>query len=760
MSSSSPPLLAASCGPLVAVWDCSASTSSSSVPDPIDLDSAPESPASTDDGIVRIFRPHGGPPSSGAGSDAALHVSDLAWNHSGQIVATCSSSPRAPSARSSAVGVEDNVVLTHAATGSALESFSNFHPSSRSSFSKSSGKHGDSSPSSEAATSIGFGGKSRYICVSDVAGSVSIWDMKKRSRVRNYRLPPPPSSGGKQTCPAACIDPTDTIVAALSGCPSDGALRLYRLREGKLASTLRDSAANGGSHGGATALHFSSLIKEHCAVGSRDGTVLVWDVAAVVTSNASGGGSSSVLASPSGKAAATEYSEPHSSLTGRHSAAITGVAFSPVNRLLLATSSLDGTVAFHDVNSRKTIQTVRAPAPPNAVGRSPGVSCVAFHSDGVTCAAGTDAGSALLYDLRKAGTGPLSTLTFSRTGGEAVPPVAAVKFADRAGTGRTARTPRADRKAEGGSSGTSSGKATASAPASTATAVPAPAPAVTSSGVGAVASLAAVPATPMRTDIAATSSVDESVDDEDDALSPMSRAKRLIANSARKAAASSSAAAIARSSHMVAGAGTADLNSAAAAAAAPPLPPSYSTVPVAASSPASVKLPPPPSATPSEETAAELADSSVVEGARSHLASPAAEQEVSRLVDEAAPVSPAPGAVVPGTPGTVQAAAPLAAEEADDYVVVNSHSSSLPSPDVRVNKLVLQSMLDDAVDILRDDVEDAVRNLHVDVLRQFQDLSDEMRVMIDNQNEAMTKIVEENRSLREENDHLRGKGRI
>mmetsp|Transcript_17753 Transcript_17753/g.41910 ORF Transcript_17753/g.41910 Transcript_17753/m.41910 type:complete len:627 (-) Transcript_17753:79-1959(-) len=408
-------MLALSCGPAVVTWDCGSGPSHGRI-DPY-----------SDEGSAgcRIFHPHG----------RNSNVASLTWNHNEQVLATCSSSSDDD---------EPNVALVHAETGTNLETLSSFFPSGSSGGSKSrNGSHrGNTVPpasaaAAAAATGVGFGGKSRYLVVSDASGCASVWDLKKTARVRTFRIPRPASSGGAfsgAVCTAARIDPTDTFVAAASGWDTDGALRLYRLREGKLAATLRDvrpgldeSTGEWDGHGGISALEFSDLDKSVVSVGTRDGSVLLWDVQAATKVGRTDGGSRT---SPSESKAAVP---PTMRMAQRHGGEVTGIAFSPINTVLLASSSADGTVAFHDTKMCRTIQSFRPPINENVVSNgSSAVMSVSFASDGVTCAAGTADGRALIYDLRNIRAGPLSTLEFVPKGSDEaslpVPPVLNLRF--------------------------------------------------------------------------------------------------------------------------------------------------------------------------------------------------------------------------------------------------------------------------------------------------------------------------------------------
>ena len=164
--------------------------------------------------------------------------------------------------------------------------------------------------------------------VGDASGCACVWDLEKTARLRTFRLPPPPGGGSAsnvsarrmaplhvQGCTAARIDPTDTFVAGpASG--TDGAVRLYKLREGKLAATLRDIDTDNNEwegHGGVSvgAIDFSPLDSSRVAVGQEMSTCLGY------------AGSNFVGSSHQRRKAVP----PTLRLTRRHDDAVTGIAF-------------------------------------------------------------------------------------------------------------------------------------------------------------------------------------------------------------------------------------------------------------------------------------------------------------------------------------------------------------------------------------------------------------------------------------------------
>ena len=74
-----------------------------------------------------------------------------------------------------------------------------------------------------------------------------------------------------------------------------------------------------------------------------------------------------------------------------HRAPATGLAFSPMNEMLLSSSGLDKRCFCYDVLSGKTAATIKTDEP---------LTCLDFHQDGTTIALGTSKGKIFVYDLR------------------------------------------------------------------------------------------------------------------------------------------------------------------------------------------------------------------------------------------------------------------------------------------------------------------------------------------------------------------------
>eukprot|EP00934_Nitzschia_sp_Nitz4_P007960 Nitzschia sp. Nitz4//scaffold3_size479765//65443//67234//NITZ4_000024-RA/size479765-augustus-gene-0.22-mRNA-1//-1//CDS//3329550530//7950//frame0 len=261
-----------------------------------------------------------------------LPLADIAWNHNGQVIATCS-------AVSTDIQLHNNIVLTAAHSGNQLDSLQHNVQWQR---------------PPGAATSLAFGGKSRYLCVGDKTGAVCLWDLKKKTRVRQF-------FHQGQPCLQVAIDPTDTYVLSLTA-PT---IHSYKLREGVPAMdwTPQQNYIH-------TKLSISTIQPNILAVGTDDGSAMLYDI-----------GSS-------------QKSTPFFQINRRHDAPISGIAFSHTNDKLLATSSEDGLVQFFDTKSGSVIEQMEKV--------QNGITDLALYADGISCAVGNSQGEVILYDLRQA----------------------------------------------------------------------------------------------------------------------------------------------------------------------------------------------------------------------------------------------------------------------------------------------------------------------------------------------------------------------
>ncbi|CDW91863.1 UNKNOWN [Stylonychia lemnae] len=75
-----------------------------------------------------------------------------------------------------------------------------------------------------------------------------------------------------------------------------------------------------------------------------------------------------------------------------HKTGVRGIAFSPLNKLLLSSVSLDKQIIFYDITKNKKVSAIVTPEP---------LQCISFNSDGHTVAVGAiNSGNIHVYDLR------------------------------------------------------------------------------------------------------------------------------------------------------------------------------------------------------------------------------------------------------------------------------------------------------------------------------------------------------------------------
>ncbi len=344
------------------------------------------------------------------------------------VLATCSNINPLSTAIQDFDRTNDDIALTLYSSQTTLECFSNSKRTTS----------GNANSNHRQTTSISFGGsnaKSRYVCVSDNGGYISVWDMKKRpvKRVRCFKLQSRDDYGNNivMGCSKACMDRSDTFVIGLHGDLASSisttatnkntttsskyvTLDLFHLKNGNLVSSLQDDGTHGGS---SNCFHFSHLDPNQLVVGTKNGSLLLWDISSTTSQSTS-------------STTTTSTSSPIITLECKHSNHVTDVAFSPMNKVLAASCSLDGYIMFHDVQSKKIIQTLKPSTSSSSSystsGRGRNVSDVdkynggltslAFDANGYTWAVGTNHGHVLNYDLRQVSAGPLSTLNVGDVG--------------------------------------------------------------------------------------------------------------------------------------------------------------------------------------------------------------------------------------------------------------------------------------------------------------------------------------------------------
>ncbi|CAA2976338.1 NEDD1 isoform X2 [Olea europaea subsp. europaea] len=202
----------------------------------------------------------------------------------------------------------------------------------------------------ELISTISFSNRgSRYLCSGGSGQVVRIWDLQKKRCVKWLR-------GHTDTITGAMYNCRDEHIASVS---RKGDLILHNLASGIKAAELRDP--NGQVLG---ALDYSQMSRHLLVTAGDDGSIHLWD---------------------------TTGRNPKVSWLRQHSAPTSGVCFSPSNDKIIASVGLDMKLYTFDSGSRKPSSCIPYEAP---------FSSLAFTDDGLTLAAGTSTGQVAFYDVR------------------------------------------------------------------------------------------------------------------------------------------------------------------------------------------------------------------------------------------------------------------------------------------------------------------------------------------------------------------------
>lgn len=211
----------------------------------------------------------------------------------------------------------------------------------------------------ESRTCVAFNSLSRYILGGGPDGIIHIWDLKSKKLKKSYR-------DHKGPITAVQFNWNDTDIASGS---ESGEIILYNVVSGHGCTPLTTPRVQA-----IRQLVYSHFKKSLLGSVSEDGAINLWD---------------------------TNRRSLIHSFSDNHKAPATGLAFSPLNEMLLMSVGLDKRIICYDVQRHTAVKTMMAESP---------LTSVDLMSDGSTIAVGSTRGKIFIYDLRK-GPSPVRTMT-------------------------------------------------------------------------------------------------------------------------------------------------------------------------------------------------------------------------------------------------------------------------------------------------------------------------------------------------------------
>ncbi|PVD24953.1 hypothetical protein C0Q70_15449 [Pomacea canaliculata] len=215
---------------------------------------------------------------------------------------------------------------------------------------------------------VDFNSNSRYILCGGTDG-VSVWDLKTKSLKKSFKE-------AKGPITAARYNWNDSYIAAGS---ETGEIILHNTITGQSSSPLLAATAQA-----IRQLEYSGFKKSMFGCTSDDGVVTLWDANA--------------------RRQLHVFQEAHVGPA-------TGLAFSPINEMLMISVGLDKRMVCYDIQKKKMLKAIDTQSP---------LTCIDIMHDGATAAVGSTRGKIYFYDLRQGGGSPVCAFQAHRTSVQAV----------------------------------------------------------------------------------------------------------------------------------------------------------------------------------------------------------------------------------------------------------------------------------------------------------------------------------------------------